>query len=101
MTATAIVPPRGRLFRFRDACAYLGGMSERRLRHLVTTKRIPVHRDGLLGFWQRDLDEWIERHRTPAVDEPKSKHIDLPRVTTEPRGIDDLMPRKLRLSRVS
>jgi hypothetical protein len=96
-----IISPRGRLFRFFEACEYLGGMKESRLRQLVARQAIPVHRDGRLGFWQRDLDEWMERHRTPALDERKSKHLEVAVMRPAPTGIEHLMPRKRRLSRAS
>src|SRR5579863_5509740 len=91
-----IVPKLGRLFDSAEAAAYLG-MSMPRLRRLVAAKKIAVVRDGRLGFFERDLDDWIEKHRTPAVGESKSKHIVLPKPT---RGVvdtlEDLMPKKRR-----
>jgi hypothetical protein len=73
-------------------------MPERRLRRLVAAKKIPVHRDGRLGFWSVDLEEWIERHRTPALNEPKSKHLELAAAIPQSMGIEDLMPTRRRLS---
>ena len=97
----AIVPKRGTLLAFRQALTYLG-MDEKRLRRLVAAKKIPVHRDGRLGFWSADLDEWIERRRTPAVDEPKSKHIEVGKAAApDAKGIEDLMPARRRLSHAS
>ncbi|HZR25491.1 MAG TPA: hypothetical protein VFA59_17985 [Vicinamibacterales bacterium] len=100
MSSAAIIAPRGRLLAFRQAMEKLGlegRAGEQRLRRLVAAKKIPVHRDGRLGFWEKDLEDWIEAHRTPATDEPKSKHIALPRIASEPAGIEDLMPRRRRL----
>ena len=98
---TPIVPLRGALLSFRQALTYLG-MEEKRLRRLVAAKKIPVLRDGRLGFFTADLDEWIERHRTPAVDEPKSKHILLAQPQVDrAEGIQDLMPARRRLSHAS
>ena len=91
------VNPRGRLLSFRQTLEYLG-MPEPRLRRLVAAKKIPVHRDGRLGFWSADLDDWIERHRTPAIDEQKSKHLEGATSIPAPIGIEDLMPVRRRLS---
>lgn len=92
------VSKRGRLLSTRQTLEYLG-MDEQRLRRLVAAKKIPVHRDGRLGFWSRDLDDWIERHRTPAVDEPKSTHIEFAKpALARTAGIEDLMPQRRRLS---
>ena len=90
-------PTYGRLLSFRQAFDYLG-MTDRRLRRLVAAKKIPVHRDGRLGFWSADLDAWIEAHRTPACDRPTSRHIELPRADVQTTSLADLMPKKRRLS---
>ena len=96
----SVTAPFGRMFNFHQAAQFLG-MPEQRLRRLVAAKKIPVVRDGRLAFLETDLREWIERHRTPAVDEPKSKHVELAKVKVEPTGIEDLMPRRRRLQRAS
>jgi predicted DNA-binding transcriptional regulator AlpA len=73
------------------------GIPEKRLRRLVAAKKIPVHRDGRLGFWSKDVEDWIEKRRTPSDDEQQSKHIELAFVKREAAGIEDLMPRHRRL----
>lgn len=102
--STAVACPRGRRLDFRQAMAYLGlegAAGQQRLRQLIATRRIPVYRDGRLFFFDRELDAWLDRVRTPSVDEPKSKHIELPTPSAAGlRGIEDLMPRHRRLSRV-
>lgn len=60
-----VQPVRGRLLTTREACTFLG-MPQSRLRRLVASKKIPVIRDGRLGFYERDLEEWIAAHRSPA-----------------------------------
>lgn len=86
-----------RLLTFREACAHLGEMPEKRLRRLVAAKKIPHYRDGRLFFYSDELDEWLKRRRVAAVDEPRSKHVDLALVKREVAGIEDLMPRQRRL----
>lgn len=101
MSADSVTAPFGRLFDFKEAMAYLG-MPEKRLRRLVLAKKIPVIRDGRLAFLEKDLRDWIQRHRTPALDEPKSTHLELPKSSAAaPPGIADLMPRRRRFSRAS
>lgn len=96
----SVVAPFGRMFTSHEAAEFLG-MPMRRLRRLVAAKKIPVVRDGRLAFLEADLRDWIETHRTPAVDERKSKHLALPKPIAEAGSIEDLMPRKLRLSKAS
>ena len=95
--------PRGRRLDFHQAVAYLGletGKGDQRLRQLVATKRIPVYRDGRLFFFDRELDEWLDRRRSAAVDEPRSTHIALDPVKVESVGIEDLLPKRRRLGSV-
>ena len=97
--ATVQTPERGRLLSFAQALEYLGAMPERRLRRLVAAKKIPHYYDGRLFFLSGELDAWLARCRRPAVDEAKSKHIELAKAkATGAVGIEDLMPKKRRLS---
>lgn len=93
-SATAIEAPRGRLFSFREALTYLG-MPEPRLRRLVAARKIPVHRDGRLGFWQRDLDDWMAAHRTDEQRPPrKLELVPPPAVRQREPDFSDVMPRR-------
>lgn len=83
----SITPRRGRMFSTREAAEYLG-MPLQRLRRLVAAKKIAVVRDGRLAFLERDLDAWLERHRTPARDE-RGPTLAMPSPDA-PIGIDDL-----------
>jgi len=90
---------RGRLLSFKEACAHLGDMPEKRLRRLVAAKKIPHYYDGRLFFMSAELDAWLESHRTAALDEQQSVHLELARTPkAEPACIQDLMPRTRRLS---
>jgi excisionase family DNA binding protein len=96
-----VMPVRGRLLSFREACTYLG-MAEQRLRRLVARKKIAVIRDGRLGFYERDLDDWIESHLTPASGPSPAVVLLKPgRVNLDaPTGIDDIL-REIRRRRPS
>ena len=91
------VAPFGRLLRTEAAATYLG-IPRKKLYHLVARRKIRVLRDGRLGFYERWLDEWIVAHTTPEKGERPSQHIALPKVKVEAAGIQDLMPKRRRLS---
>lgn len=98
---TEVIAPRGRLFSSHEAAAYLG-MPMKRLRRLIEAQKIPVIRDGRLGFYERDLDDWVERHRTEAV-EPQRQPAQRRAVASPdaPQDISCFMPRTRRLSRAN
>lgn len=86
-----VLPVRGRLLNFKEACAHLG-MTDQHLRRLVAARKIPVLRDGRLGFYTNDLDEWTRTHTTPADGDTASVRGPLtPLSLTAPQGIEDLL----------
>lgn len=104
----AVIPARGRFLKFREACQYLGFINadgtvdEQHLRRLVAAKKIPVQRDGRLGFYERDLDEWMTRRRSPDQAELKER-VQFPRIDPKARpsgDVSDLFTRR-RLSKTS
>jgi len=61
--------PRGRLLKATQAAERLG-MGYYALLRKIATHDIAVVRtdDGrLLGIYERDCDDWVDRHRTPAT----------------------------------
>jgi excisionase family DNA binding protein len=89
---TTSASPRGQLLTARKAAERLG-ISYDSIRALIAAENIAVirHDSGrLAGIYERDCDEWVERHRRAARDvahEPSrfaTRDVD--------RMVDDLVP---------
>ncbi len=69
--SSAAEPLHGAMLTIPQAAARLG-VGERFVRRLIHERRIPHHKLGkYIRFEPADLDDWIMRHRVPAID-PRS-----------------------------
>src|ERR1043166_2713813 len=75
-TATApagVISPRGRLLRATQVAKYLG-LSYGQVLNIVALEQIAVLRSDegrLIGIYERDCDDWVERRRVAA-----KEHVD-------------------------